>query len=253
MTTKNVLTSAKGQSSLQRPRYSPGLLLEDEDLTAGIDYTRDLVRLALRSLFGCGVVCGLEVTPKLSCGGTQLDVNVGPGLAFDCMGNPIEVTAGKSLSYSHCDMPGNLYVVACYVETCCSPRDVSCSADDDGQVVQTRVRGGYEITLQDTLPGCACACGKPPAKPANGSADCCNSGSDAAVAPTPTPTPAPAPVKADLDACYKDHKDGVCACACGCSCVLLASFVIADGIATPDETVVPRRIRPVLTGFTART
>jgi hypothetical protein len=48
--------SMKG--SLIRPTYSPGLLLEDDDLTAGVSYTRGLTQLLFRSLFGCGVICG---------------------------------------------------------------------------------------------------------------------------------------------------------------------------------------------------
>jgi len=76
---------------LERPRYSPGLILEDSDLTAAVDYTRALNRLLFRSLFGCGVVCGLTVSIGTDCG---LQVTVAPGLALDGCGDPLHL-AGR--------------------------------------------------------------------------------------------------------------------------------------------------------------
>ena len=46
-----VVDEAKGNASLARPCYSPGLLLRDDDLTAAVTYTRELSRLLFRSLF----------------------------------------------------------------------------------------------------------------------------------------------------------------------------------------------------------
>src|SRR5258708_32128219 len=82
-----VATPVTGNSSLVRPRFSPGLLLRDDDLRQGVDYTRDLSRLLFRSLFGCGVVCGLEVSATFSCG--KLIVMVAAGVALDCLGDPV--------------------------------------------------------------------------------------------------------------------------------------------------------------------
>ena len=56
-----------GTSILMSPRFSPGLLLRDDDLNQGVDYTRDLSRLLFRTLLGCGVVCGLKVTSEFKC------------------------------------------------------------------------------------------------------------------------------------------------------------------------------------------
>ena len=57
----NIVDQVTGSSTLVRPRFSPGLLLRDDDLKVGVDYTRELSRLMFRSLFGCGVICGLKV------------------------------------------------------------------------------------------------------------------------------------------------------------------------------------------------
>src|ERR1700754_1738163 len=83
-----------GNATLVRPRFSPGLLLRDDDLTQGVAYTRDLSRLLFRSLFGCGVICGLKVgQPTVKCG--KLEIAVEAGVALNCCGDPIEVPDGQ--------------------------------------------------------------------------------------------------------------------------------------------------------------
>src|SRR6185503_11694 len=170
MKTSQALTLPSiGLATLVRPRFSPGLLLEDEDLTAGVDYTRELNRLLFRSLFGCGVICGLTVEAKPMCHGRQLQIVIEPGLALDCMGDPIHVTGRQTVTYDpQCDpFPASIWVTACYLEKCCRPRDVSCGCDDSGQdstqVERTRIRDGFEIKLYSQQPGCACSCEKPQA------------------------------------------------------------------------------------------
>ena len=98
MKTVKPLDCKAGSSGIERPLFSPGLLLEDEDLTAGVNYTRELSRLLFRSLFGCGVICGLEVKGELFCKRQQLRVTVGPGLALDGAGNPMQVTKSVPLA-----------------------------------------------------------------------------------------------------------------------------------------------------------
>ena len=65
------------------------MLLQHEDLEQLNVYTRELNRLMFRSLFGCGVVCGLVVGTDVKCG--KVNVTVGSGLALDCQGDPIYV------------------------------------------------------------------------------------------------------------------------------------------------------------------
>src|SRR5438477_12454528 len=100
MRTVKALVSQDDLSSLQRPRFSPGLLLEDEDLNAGVNYTRDLTRLLFKSLFGCGVICGLQVKARPTCKGSRLEITVPKGLAFDCLGNPLEVPVSQTFEYN---------------------------------------------------------------------------------------------------------------------------------------------------------
>jgi hypothetical protein len=223
----------KGVSNLVRPRYSPGLLLRDDDLTQAVDYTRQLSRLLFRSFFGCGVVCGLEVNTPEGCGG--LNVTVSEGLALDCHGDPIHVTKTETLKLDiQCvpQPPNLLWVLIRHYNKCCTPRTAVCaSEEDETATVCTREMEGYEIVLTNVEPDCACYC------PDNNSSQ--HTSNCKCVDPALP--------------CYQDHYDGKCGCTCGncdaCDCewVVLAKLMKN----TNDQKwnvnhLVRRFIRPVL-------
>src|SRR5436305_1016175 len=116
---------------LERPRYSPGLILEDSDLTLAVDYTRSLSRLLFRNLFGCGVICGLTVKIETEC---TFDVTVAPGLALDGCGDPIQLPGPVKISLDKKDdniaKPNSFWVILCGKEKPCEPRAMVCEADD---------------------------------------------------------------------------------------------------------------------------
>lgn len=181
---KDKYVAEDGVSTLSRPRYTPGLLLEDDDLTAAVEYTRNMMRLMFRSLFGCGVICGLKVTAQLTCKGRKVEVTVGKGVALDCLGNPIEIPkAVKVVFDTHCDPPPAwLWVVVCHVEKCCRPKDISCAPDEHGQIVQTRIMEGFEVRLYPKRPKCACSCEPPDPGTTTTRSDCCDDDEDEATA-----------------------------------------------------------------------
>lgn len=245
MSTAKELTEAKrGTSTLVRPRFSPGLLLQDTDLNSAVDYGRTLMQLVLRNLFGCGVICGFEVTGCVDkC--NVLQVTVGRGLALDCVGNPIELTTAQSLKVAEkCapELPCDIWVVIRSRECNSSPREVSCAPEDGStSTVCTRVCDGYEIRLLTELPECICGCvherHEPPER--------CE------------PHERTPEQKATLDRlerrqppweecdeeerkrrsremhegarrCDRDHRLGVCNCACCCDWVLLARLLCCE-------------------------
>ncbi len=161
MSTNTMLpVTAKGTSGLVRPLFKPGLLLEDEDLTAIVDYSSTMTRLLFSSLFGCGVVCGLKISARATCKGQKLEIVIGKGLGLDCAGNPIHVTSEQTLTYDpDCKtFPERIWVTACYTTDYCRPRPAACSDDDDPQSVKTRMREGFELRLHSALPEHACSC-----------------------------------------------------------------------------------------------
>jgi len=248
----NVVDLVKGKSTLVRPKYSPGLLLRDDDLKVGVDYTRELSRLLFRSLFGCGVVCGLTVTSREQCG--KLIVTVAKGVALNGIGDPIYVPEDQNIIVDPTcgkDLPPKIWVILCRTDKCCAPRSTVCGCEEeDSPSVCTREQETFEIRLINVEPDkCSCMCPKQqPAGTSDGPANA--EPSDCWCA--------------DPCGCLMNHYLGECDCSC-CDpdCVVLA--VLTDtsntsanpnagsgtntGTATNPWTVshnVRRFVRPVL-------
>lgn len=212
----NIVDRVEGKSTLVRPRFSPGLLLRDDDLKVGVDYTRELSRLLFQSLFGCGVVCGLRVSVAVEC--EKLLVTVQPGVALNPMGDPIHVpepvpikidpTCGK-------EIPAKLWVILCRTEKCCAPRTAVCGCDEeDSPSVCTREQEGFEIRIVKEGPKeCACMCLEKPIPPPNDSQDIEGTYDE----------DDPGCWCADPCKCLNDHYTGICRCkCCDPECVVLA-------------------------------
>ncbi|MET4023189.1 hypothetical protein [Bradyrhizobium sp. S3.2.12] len=239
-TNNQPLATAKGTSTLARAKFGSGMLLQHDDLEQLNVYTRELNRLMFRSLFGCGVVCGLVVGTEVACG--KVNVTVGSGLALDCQGDPIYVPKPQSIVLDEqCkpDIPTPLWVVLCGTEKCCAPRTSMCASDEDETTsVCTRERDGFEIRIVRTRPKCTCSCPEPNPKDRTQSLldDACKC------------------VNPEQE-CYVDHYAGKCGCdcedcaQCDCDCVLLARLDRSGDhdrpVWTPDHRV-RRFVRPVL-------
>lgn len=265
MTIAPKMPSASGYGTLERPRYTPGLLLEDEDLTSGVSYTRRLTQMMFNALFGCGVICGLEVSGTPTCGNRRLQVTIEKGLGLDCMGNPIEVPTRQVFEFDPgCEeFPSELWVAACYSEKSCAPRELSCSYDGGSDRTMTRYRQGFEINLYAKQPHHACACTKPDENAPSASGSCCPPAGeerqatavaqrDVAAAPAPAAEPDNAVPR--LDGCYAEHMQGVCSCGCGCNCIVIGRLALTltgnrQLVEKADSDYAPvRRIRPMLIG-----
>lgn len=233
--TNDVVVSKKDLSTLTRARFEPGMLLQHEDLEQLNDYTRELSRLLFRSFFGCGVVCGLTVSPSTNACGTA-SLTVQAGLALDGLGDPVHVPRDQTFVLdSECDpeLTGPLWVVLRRAPKRCAPRTSLCESDDDGQTVCTRERDGFEIRVVRAAP--RCTCGLPDQANTLGAETECK-----CAVPT--------------DPWHTGHYQGVCdgGCGggteeCGCDAVLLARLTRTGESRqwTPDHAV-RRFIRPVL-------
>lgn len=246
--TGTTLSCVKGTSTLVRPKFGPGMLLQADDLDALTSYTRDLNRLLFRSLFGCGVVCGLDVTTKIDkCGDLQVTVN--GGVALGCDGGPIYVPKPQTVTVGDCEsddypLPPKLWVLLCATSKCCAPRTASCGCDDDNPSSSpTRVRDGYEIRVVSKLPKCVCCY-------QDDQDDQEENAPAVALEEERLPTADNCPC-GPTDGCYADHYAGKCACcddcaddgSCDCNCVLLAKLTDDDGWTV--DLCVRRFIRPI--------
>lgn len=221
---------------LERPRYSPGLILEDSDLTSAVDYTQSLSRLLFRNLFGCGVICGLTVKTDTDCG---LNVTVSPGLALDGLGDPVQLPGPVTIAFDKkkAEQIGKagseFWVLLCGKEKLCQPRALVCEADDyDGVTQATRIRALSEVSISFEKPECMCRCPET-AQTADAAADRTASAGD----------PCHVEHETRVD-CAEECGCGT-ACDCGC-CVLLARAAFVDGAWTVQHLGVRRLVRAAL-------
>lgn len=244
MNKQNVtVASHKEKSTLVRPKFGPGMLLQHEDLDLTSTYTQELSRLMFRSLFGCGVICGLVVKTKSNC--DKVDVIVEAGVGLDCSGYPIYVQKDQRFTLDDKCAQTPLWVVLCGTVTCCAPRTSACASDDDeAPAVCTRERDGFEIKVVSERPKCVCGCKDPEDR---------KSGVDLLL-----DTECKC-VNPKLE-CYETHYDGKCGCNCdecsdcNCQCILLARLDKSGNTESKDEGAsewdadhsVRRFIRPVL-------
>lgn len=234
-----------GKASLVRPQFSPGLLLQDDDLTQTVDYMRNMTRMLFQTMLGCGVMCGFKVNASINCG--KLQIIVRKGIALDCRGDLVELPGDETIEYDpSCGMeiPAVIWVAICRREQFCAPRDALCSPQDgDVSSTHTRIRDGYEIQILDSKPNGYCECNQDSSvnNDENGGAaaqadggDCCDF------------------IASPDDPCYQDHYKGVCSCDCGCGdCIVLAkvSYDNSKDPASDNPKVdhsVRRFVRPVL-------
>jgi hypothetical protein len=211
MTNPNTLARERGDSTLVWPKFGAGMLLQHEDLEQANTYTRELNRLLFRSLFGCGVVCGLVVSVREHCG--QLMITVGAGVALDCKGDaihvptpvdfPLDDACGEKISGVE-----HMWVLLCGVTKTCAPRSAMCADDDsdDAPPLYTRVRAGYEIRVVTSPPSCVCR--KQPS---------------------------------DCDPCASTGCGN-----CECECVLLAQLNKIDNLQWTSSHLERRFVRPVI-------
>lgn len=243
----DLVTKLTGASTLERAKFGPGMLLRHDDLEQLNAYPRELSRLLFRSLFGCGVVCGLVVEPDEKC--DKVWVTVSPGLALDCSGDPIHVPKkSEPLSFDpeKCQ-DKQLWVILCGTATGCSPRTSACASDDEeSSPAPSREKDGYEIRIVRKLPKCICACREEPAK---------DPVKDATIGGTPEPAKEPeckCPCVGPDHPCYLAHYEGKCGCEggkdcdCCCDCVVLARLDKSDDGEWTVYHGVRRLVRPVL-------
>ncbi|HYJ81980.1 MAG TPA: hypothetical protein VEW26_03930 [Allosphingosinicella sp.] len=232
---------------LERPLYAPGLILEDSDLTAGVDYTRSLSRLLFRSLFGCGVICGLTVKVEEECG---LQVNVAPGLALDGCGDPVQLARPLTVKLDKSDgvigkpaangQPGkpdkpDFWVMLCAGEKRCAPRTLVCDSDEvEGGTQHTRARALAQVSIAFERPTSICECHKDDWSPANKSPEQIYQHYEAmANQLVPRQFDNAAPVQRERPDCQKKHNEAVdcapdcggCDGACDCGCCILLAWV----------------------------
>lgn len=185
-TTKN---STSRPASTEAVAFTDGMLVTAADLRAATQYPLSVIQVLVRSYFGCGIVCGLDVSnPNERTGRVDnpdcppengFIVEIAPGVSLGCDGFPVEI-CGKvklDLSPDPCGCPvegAQTRWIAIRRVTSAEPSGGGCgcgsgsgcgcgaSGGSSGQQC-TRVRDHVLIQAFDTIP--AGACMLPPVKP----------------------------------------------------------------------------------------
>jgi hypothetical protein len=248
--TNVTFNSIKGTSTLIRPKFSPGMLLQHEDLDRMTAYTHELSRLMFRSLFGCGVICGLVVkTEPPKCG--KIYLTVGAGVALECSGDPVYVPKEQRFVLDEQCNPeiDKLWVILCGIVKYCAPRTSMCASDEEeAPSVFTQERDWFEIRVLSERPECICRCPEPKTEP--------NGESDKEMHEMHRKSGETVDRYDCVDCanpCHDHHYAGKCGChcndCCDCKCILLARLDKTGDDENPTWTVdhsVRRFIRPVL-------
>ncbi|MEL6168981.1 MAG: hypothetical protein AAFR35_09835 [Pseudomonadota bacterium] len=160
-------------------RFTNGMIVTDDDLTAAMTYPVQLMQAVNRGVYGCGVACGFRFAPDPDLCGTRVScdpcddsdareaypgfaVQVGRGTAIDCYGMPIELCEPVLVDVTpeRCGCEGRDGTVCIAVRRRPvedAPRG-DCCADPGGPQPCTRVRDYVELKAfpLDKLPDHIC-------------------------------------------------------------------------------------------------
>jgi hypothetical protein len=242
--------------STEAVQFTDGMLVTAEDLTAAMRYPLSVIQVLLKAYFGCGIVCGLDLTNPAEAQAAETAngegnaatgastaaspapnfiLTVEKGVALGCDGYPIENCGPLKLDLTPdpCrgdDGPRQLFVAIRRVTAAeAAARPCGCSSTGGEPAQQcTRMRDHALVQAFDKLPAEICQVVVPPPKENGGGAK-----------PDPTEwQPGAAAVCKGLKQC------GECGCR-GEPWVLLGSVMVRKDGMDPIDRSGRRYVKPI--------
>lgn len=207
-------------TAIESTKFRDEMIVDAADLDTAMRYPIEFLQPLIRAYFGCGIVCGLEVSfPHDKPGWT---IKIGTGTALDCYGNPLHLCKPVSFDIRtdpcSCDEYPDEVCVAIRRETiddgCCGSNDTT---------ISTRVKEMIKIKVFDAEDPPDTICMKP--KPA---------------APEDCDPNAERPFS--LCDCLKTCPDDKC---CGDAWVLLACLPLNECGATEIGEIQRKYVKPI--------
>src|SRR5262245_39201161 len=100
-------------TSLKPVNFRDGMIITANDMATAVAYPLAVFQALVRSFFGCGSLCGLEIE---RVGEAQRhSIRIGRGAAIDCHGFPIEICEPVKLNLAPdkcCDWPAGEVCIA---------------------------------------------------------------------------------------------------------------------------------------------
>ena len=112
-----ILPEMTKATPIEAVKFKDGMIVTANDLEAAMRYPVSMFQTVMRSYFGCGVICGLEL--KLASRAQNhptFVVCVDRGVALDCYGFPLELCAPVKIDLTpdpcNCDPPPEKVCIA---------------------------------------------------------------------------------------------------------------------------------------------
>lgn len=106
------------KTNILSTKFTDGMVVEESDLTTAQQYPVDLMSTLFKAYFGCGIVCGFNVTmhPEPS-GRTDKTkcIKVHPGTAIDCHGYPFRLCEEVIMKFEPKPCPESSEPVTIYI------------------------------------------------------------------------------------------------------------------------------------------
>lgn len=81
----------ESKTDIKSTVFGDGMIVNADDLTTAMNYPLEMFRTLVRAYFGCGVVCGLELSKYPDDAKDTYCVQVGAGTALDCNANGLKL------------------------------------------------------------------------------------------------------------------------------------------------------------------
>ncbi len=147
-------------NSVQSTVFSDGMVVNSEDLNTAMMYPMNLMRVFMQAYFGCGVVCGLDLRlMRREEGERNFCIKVLPGVALDCLGNPIQLCEEEILNLQpeSCDpcnpldyrnLPTEVFIAVKRTTKLEAPRNDGSDCDNQGKPLCNYSRAREATTIR---------------------------------------------------------------------------------------------------------
>ena len=157
-------------NSVKSTVFADGMIVNSDDLNTAMMYPIELMQMFMQAYFGCGVVCGLQLSLVGKENENNFCLQVDSGVALDCMGYPMKLCEKQTINLTpeSCDpcnpidyknLPVTVYVAIKRTSVPEAPRsEGGCTTEGQAQCTHTRAAEAIVVKVftKEQLPDCLC-------------------------------------------------------------------------------------------------
>lgn len=134
--------------------FTDGMVVNAGDLDTAMVYPLEVIQVLIRAYFGCGIVCGLELTkePDTAADAKTFCVTIAPGVALDCNGFPLQLKDGIKIDLkpdpcAGVDYPMCVCIAISRTNSPTAPRKNGCD-DSNGNATSSYARKAELVRIK---------------------------------------------------------------------------------------------------------